>query len=102
MTTCPRCNGQKTFKHYGHIKSGICFKCNGTGKVKVSKSRKPSKEQIERETQREIKADDNARKQQVAFELYKNDSRLTVASDHPYIVIHCHELALKDNVWQTL
>jgi RecJ-like exonuclease len=32
--TCPKCGGKGYLDHCLHIKNGICFQCNGTGKIK--------------------------------------------------------------------
>ena len=31
--TCDRCDGTGRVPHYGHIANGICFQCQGSGKV---------------------------------------------------------------------
>lgn len=31
--TCSRCAGRGSFDHFGHIRDGICFKCEGAGIV---------------------------------------------------------------------
>jgi hypothetical protein len=33
MYTCPKCNGEKVFTMFAHVNHGICFQCDGTGKV---------------------------------------------------------------------
>ena len=30
---CPKCGGQGTLDGYAHIQHGVCFRCNGAGKV---------------------------------------------------------------------
>lgn len=37
---CPRCDGTGYIKAYGHVADGICFKCEGTGKVNAPRPRK--------------------------------------------------------------
>lgn len=39
MNTCPRCNGKGNITYYGHIAGGVCFKCEGLGKVKAVRQR---------------------------------------------------------------
>jgi hypothetical protein len=29
---CVNCGGTGKLSHYAHVESGVCFKCNGTGK----------------------------------------------------------------------
>lgn len=35
MTTvlCKRCDGKGRLAHFGHVKNGVCLKCNGSGKL---------------------------------------------------------------------
>jgi hypothetical protein len=33
--TCPRCDGKKMIKAFGHISAGVCFLCGGAGEVEV-------------------------------------------------------------------
>lgn len=35
QATCGRCGGSKKFAVYGHVANGVCFECNGSGKVAV-------------------------------------------------------------------
>ena len=35
MHTCPKCNGKGKLPHHAHIMDGVCFKCDGTGKVEI-------------------------------------------------------------------
>lgn len=30
---CPRCSGRGHIREFGHVRSGTCFKCKGTGNV---------------------------------------------------------------------
>ncbi len=96
MYQCPRCDGDGRIKEYGHIQSGICFKCSGTGKV----NRKPSTPKA-RKRNPEVLAENN-RKNAAAIELYKNDNRAGVEYGNPYFYMHAIELAKKDGVWDTL
>lgn len=34
MVTCDNCRGKGTLHDFGHIAKGVCFKCNGSGKIK--------------------------------------------------------------------
>jgi hypothetical protein len=99
---CSKCYGKGNIKAFGHVQGGICFNCKGTGKVNAPRKRKPSKAQIEREAQRQQIAARNAIRQQKAFEMYKDDPRISVANDHPWIIQHCQQLAYCDNTWETL
>jgi hypothetical protein len=39
---CGKCNGQRKLRGFAHVENGICFACNGSGKVTVKKNdRKP-------------------------------------------------------------
>ena len=33
MMTCGKCNGKGHLKTYTHIAGGVCFECNGSGRV---------------------------------------------------------------------
>ena len=33
IANCAKCNGTGRLGHYGHIANGVCFDCQGTGKV---------------------------------------------------------------------
>ena len=33
--TCPKCDGSRNIQAFGHIASGVCFCCRGTGKIRV-------------------------------------------------------------------
>lgn len=35
--TCKRCEGKGRLAHFGHVKNGVCLKCNGSGKVLKTK-----------------------------------------------------------------
>lgn len=31
--TCPRCGGHAYIEHFSHVDGGVCFKCNGAGRL---------------------------------------------------------------------
>jgi len=33
--TCPKCDGKGRLPHYGHIASGVCFACGGSGSGRI-------------------------------------------------------------------
>ena len=35
IATCPKCDGSRNIEAFGHIASGVCFCCGGTGKIRV-------------------------------------------------------------------
>lgn len=35
QTTCPKCTGTGFVSAFAHIKNGVCFDCDGTGRVSV-------------------------------------------------------------------
>lgn len=35
MTTCPKCQGNRTIEAFSGIEGGVCFRCNGSGEVSV-------------------------------------------------------------------
>lgn len=37
---CPKCSGKGYIQGYAHVRSGVCFKCNGAGVVPYRKPRK--------------------------------------------------------------
>lgn len=91
---CKRCSGKGIIAEYAHIRGGLCFKCNGTGKSKERQSSATPPNQS--------KIDESNRKDKRARELYKDDPRLRVAITHPYAYAHICELAQKDGIWDTL
>lgn len=40
---CTRCVGTGKVGNYAHVKNGVCFKCNGTGKQVVMKNERQQK-----------------------------------------------------------
>jgi DnaJ-class molecular chaperone len=44
---CPKCHGGGYIARYGHTLEGICFRCNGSGKINKPRERNvsPKKEQ---------------------------------------------------------
>lgn len=36
QVTCPKCSGTGIVERFGHVKGGVCFDCNGTGKLTAS------------------------------------------------------------------
>lgn len=94
--TCPRCDGTGRISEYNYIRDGLCFKCNGTGKL----NRKPTTCKVT-EPNPQIRIN-NERRTEIAKELYKNDARLTVPTTHEYYWMHAIQLAKKDGIWETL
>ena len=43
MFTCPKCEGHGKIGAYSHVMSGVCFKCNGAGKVAQKPAAKAQK-----------------------------------------------------------
>jgi RecJ-like exonuclease len=43
MFTCQKCEGHGKIGAYSHVMAGVCFKCNGTGKVSQKPSAKSQK-----------------------------------------------------------
>lgn len=81
---CGRCNGKGQFREYGHVYGGVCFKCGGSGRVKVTAA--AARQQEMRDAKRA--ADQAARAERIAennamiatylpklIGLYANDSR---------------------------
>lgn len=31
--SCPKCSGSGIVQRFGHVKNGVCFDCNGTGRI---------------------------------------------------------------------
>jgi hypothetical protein len=41
--TCDKCNGRGVLSYHAHVDNGVCYPCNGTGKVWARKNdRKPT------------------------------------------------------------
>ncbi len=63
---CTRCVGTGKVGNYAHVKGGVCFKCNGTGKQVVMKNERQQKvwwqavdelgNRVDRKTQSEAEA----------------------------------------------
>lgn len=94
--TCDRCNGEGRIRSFNHVLGGICFKCQGSGKV----DRKPAAPKMSKANPAILA--DNERKTAKAQEIYANDRRLRVTSDHAYFYAHARELAQLDGIWATL
>lgn len=87
--TCPRCNGSGRLDKYDHIRSGVCFKCGGTGKV----SRKERKNAAPRPRDEAKVAERKALVERAMNdERVWNSPRMTVAKDHPYAQQHAIEV----------
>lgn len=47
LRSCPKCNGQGIIYQYGHVKGGVCFKCQGAGAVHGPRPTKAEREELE-------------------------------------------------------
>ncbi len=106
-SACTRCSGYGKIPSYGHVAEGTCFKCEGSGLMKVSVKTEAAKAKAaakiaEKQAQTAAGLAENSRKQAKCNERYAGDPRLAVGPTHAYYDTHTRELAQKDGVWNTL
>lgn len=77
MMTCPRCDGEGRIPEHTYILDGICFKCNGSGKVAKPVVRKPSKAQEAKKQAKERAREIEQAEYQVRMNLAQVDSRVS-------------------------
>lgn len=91
---CERCNGKGHIRGYSHVQGGVCFKCAGTGTVT---KRIPSAATLARQAAKEAERKANFEKEaaqartdfDTAWEIYKDDARLThIAPDWKRAIAH--------------
>lgn len=57
QTTCPRCAGTGNLTEYFHVRDGVCFKCNGTGKVNAPRVAKVSAAAVAKKAEKQAAVD---------------------------------------------